>query len=91
MIGKPYLWDVKTVDTDSRAMQYEVYLALWGMARMRRRIGDVSVFQTSCGKKQIEFPASPECVEIPGYNDVFIDIANESVQLFQLVLPVSIL
>ncbi len=90
MVGETHFRDVKGIDADTRTVENEVYLAQGGMAWMRWGVEDIGVFHAGGGKKEIEFPAAPEGVEIPGNDNFLVDIAGEGVQLFQLVLAVPI-
>lgn len=90
MVGQAHIRDVERINTDSRAVEDEVYLALWGMARMGWGVGDIGVSEAGCGEKQIKLTAAPEGVEITSNDYILADIADQGMELFKLVLSVPV-
>jgi hypothetical protein len=71
-------------------VQDEVYLSVRSVAWVGWHIGNICVLKVCCRKKQIEFPASPEGIEITCKNDFLICVLNKAVEVLKLVLSVPI-
>ena len=57
---------------------------------MRRYVGKVSVFQPCRGKEKVQLPTAPKGIEIACNDDLLVSILGKGMQLFELVLSVSV-
>lgn len=76
---------------DASGVQDKIDLSMRGMAGMGRGSFSVGIFESCCGKKQLKFPAAPECVEIASEDDLLVGILYQTVELLKLILSVPIL
>ena len=90
MIREANVGNVKVVYPYSGAVENEVDLPHWCMTGVGCRITSICVLEAGGSQEERKFPVAPERIEITCNNDFFVCLLGESMQLLQLVLPMSV-
>ena len=89
MIGQFHLWYVEIGDLDVLTMKNIVQLSPGRPTGMRGPPLTVCASQTCGGEKQLQFPITPENIEVAGNYYRFFYIFDHSMKFLELVMTVA--
>ncbi len=90
MIRETNVGNVKVVYPYSGAVENEVDLPHWCMAGVGCRITSIRVLEAGGSQEESKFPVTPKRVKISSNDNFLVRLLGESMQLFQLILPMSV-
>ena len=77
-------------DLEFRTMENEIKFSFRCPAGIGRLFFRIGADQAGRSEKKFEFPLPPEQIEIPGKDHRPVHFADQAVQPFKLVLPVTV-
>ena len=89
VIGQFHLWYAKIGDLDFRTVKNIVQLPPRRPTGVRRFPLTVCASQTRCGEKQLQFPITPEHIEVAGNHHWFFYIFDHLMKFIELVMTMA--
>ena len=90
VIGIGHGWNLELNNLQFRAMEDEIEFPFRSATGMGRLLFGIGADQAGCAEKQFQLPHTPEDVEISGQDHGAVDLADQLVQSFKLILPIAV-